>query len=91
MAVQDASDQLCGQSYSRMESIVKQELSKDVVIQNFSANLLMTSLKETPVARWDDKNLMTHPVDETEYNPKRNIGYVVDEWDEEYDRAKERR
>ncbi|KAG0479535.1 hypothetical protein HPP92_010393 [Vanilla planifolia] len=91
MAVQDASDQLCGHSYSRMESIVKQELSKDVVIQNFSANLLMTSLKETPVARWDDKNLMTHPVDETEYNPKRNIGYVVDEWDEEYDRGKRKK
>ncbi|KAJ0965900.1 hypothetical protein J5N97_027038 [Dioscorea zingiberensis] len=51
-------------------------------------SLLMRGLKETHVARWDDMDMPSFQPDGSTDAGNNSIGYVLDEWDEDYDRGK---
>ncbi|PPR85913.1 hypothetical protein GOBAR_AA34773 [Gossypium barbadense] len=55
-------------------------------------HVLTKGLGETAVARWDDMDLVS-PAQTIEANDSesKGIGYVPDEWDEEYDRGKRKK
>ncbi|XP_020110457.1 ubiquitin carboxyl-terminal hydrolase 23-like [Ananas comosus] len=60
--------------------------------QHELVSLLTRGLAETTVARWDDIELpMTENLHRVESSVKKSIGYVLDEWDEEYDRGKRKK
>ncbi|KAL0906068.1 hypothetical protein M5K25_024530 [Dendrobium thyrsiflorum] len=61
------------------------------ILQNCSVSLLKASLREAPVAGWDAEDLLTPQINVLEDRPKRHIGYLLDEWDEEYDRGKRKK
>ncbi|XWS70400.1 hypothetical protein CRYUN_Cryun03dG0045000 [Craigia yunnanensis] len=54
--------------------------------------VLTQGLGETTVARWDDKDFAS-PAQTAEANGMESIkiGYILDEWDEEYDRGKRKK
>ncbi|CAL9754683.1 unnamed protein product [Musa acuminata subsp. burmannicoides] len=54
-------------------------------------NLLMGELKETTVSRWDDVELPKLELNGPESSRNTSIGYVLDEWDEEYDQGKRKK
>ncbi|XP_026661735.2 ubiquitin carboxyl-terminal hydrolase 23-like isoform X2 [Phoenix dactylifera] len=51
-------------------------------------SMLMRGLKETTVAQWDDFELAKSEARGPENSRNNSIGYVLDKWDEEYDRGK---
>lgn len=59
-------------------------------VQKGITSLLM-SLKEATVPRWDDVQLLPSQSHDTDNAQHDNIGYVLDEWDEEYDRGKRKK
>ncbi|PKU82820.1 ubiquitin carboxyl-terminal hydrolase 23 [Dendrobium catenatum] len=61
------------------------------ILQNCSVSLLKASLREAPVAGWDADDLLTPQIKVQEDRPKRHIGYLLDEWDEEYDKGKRKK
>ncbi|WOL19379.1 ubiquitin carboxyl-terminal hydrolase 23-like [Canna indica] len=63
----------------------------NVQSQHDFMNLLMGGLKETTVARWDDVELPKLRSNGLEITTSTSIGYVLDEWDEEYDRGKRKK
>ncbi|XP_058114075.1 ubiquitin carboxyl-terminal hydrolase 23 isoform X2 [Magnolia sinica] len=60
-------------------------------IQHGLMSMLTRGLEEVTVARWDDIELLTSEFHKSNDNGKSNIGYVLDEWDEEYDRGKRKK
>ncbi|KAK8919287.1 Ubiquitin carboxyl-terminal hydrolase 23 [Platanthera zijinensis] len=52
---------------------------EDMDARNISVNLLRSSLRETSVARWFDRNIQAEQMKEMEENSKRNVGYILDE------------
>ncbi|KAF0901947.1 hypothetical protein E2562_011781 [Oryza meyeriana var. granulata] len=56
------------------------------VPQHFS--ILTRDLSEVNVPRWDDVAVPNAEARESKHSESRSIGYVLDEWDEEYDRGK---
>ncbi|KAH0462808.1 hypothetical protein IEQ34_010383 [Dendrobium chrysotoxum] len=74
---------------SEGDSRVKCKNAEEKNIQKLSVNLLMTSLKQTSVASWDD-NFPAEKMNQIEYNSKRNIGCILDECDED-DQDKDKR
>ncbi|XP_008799649.2 ubiquitin carboxyl-terminal hydrolase 23 isoform X2 [Phoenix dactylifera] len=52
---------------------------------------LLRGLEEPTVARWDDIELPKSEVQELENSRNSSIGYVLDEWGEEYDRGKRKK
>ncbi|XP_059667596.1 ubiquitin carboxyl-terminal hydrolase 23-like [Cornus florida] len=59
--------------------------------QNAFTSMLTRGVEETVVARWDGIELPRHQITGSS-NPKNaSIGYVADEWDEEYDRGKRKK
>ncbi|XP_062078407.1 ubiquitin carboxyl-terminal hydrolase 23 [Humulus lupulus] len=59
-------------------------------VQNGWMDVLTRGLSETVVARWDGIEVPPQAVDSTAAGNV-NIGYVADEWDEEYDRGKRKK
>nr|XP_009391112.1 PREDICTED: ubiquitin carboxyl-terminal hydrolase 23-like [Musa acuminata subsp. malaccensis] len=53
--------------------------------------LMMGGLKETTVPRWDDTELPKLELNGPESSRRTSIGYVLDEWDEEYDQGKRKK
>ncbi|XP_010942106.2 ubiquitin carboxyl-terminal hydrolase 23 [Elaeis guineensis] len=53
--------------------------------------ILLRGLEESTVARWDDIELPKCEVEEPENSRNNSIGYVLDEWDEEYDRGRRKK
>ncbi|RWV96036.1 hypothetical protein BHE74_00049233 [Ensete ventricosum] len=53
--------------------------------------LMMGGLKETTVPRWDDTELPKLELNGPESSRSTSIGYVLDEWDEEYDQGKRKK
>uniref|UniRef100_A0A0D9WMM9 Ubiquitin carboxyl-terminal hydrolase n=1 Tax=Leersia perrieri TaxID=77586 RepID=A0A0D9WMM9_9ORYZ len=56
------------------------------VAQNFS--ILTRDLTEVTVPCWDDVAAPSTEARESKHSESKSIGYVLDEWDEEYDRGK---
>ncbi|KAK1291501.1 Ubiquitin carboxyl-terminal hydrolase 23 [Acorus calamus] len=54
-------------------------------------SMLMRGLEEATVARWDDVDLPSCPLREPSNTNDGSLGYVLDEWDEEYDRGKRKK
>ncbi|GAA0184100.1 cysteine protease [Lithospermum erythrorhizon] len=54
-------------------------------------NGLTAVLEETPVAKWDDVHGPVTSVMESEKSKSISIGYIGDEWDEDYDRGKRKK
>uniref|UniRef100_A0A0E0K696 USP domain-containing protein n=1 Tax=Oryza punctata TaxID=4537 RepID=A0A0E0K696_ORYPU len=76
-------------------SVVNQTDSRNNVYANDRApwhfNLLTRGLREITVPRWDDTDIKNTKETEIPYPRTRSIGYVLDEWDEEYDRGKRKK
>nr|CAB3469610.1 unnamed protein product [Digitaria exilis] len=47
-----------------------------------------SDLMDATVPRWDDTDMPNTKVAERQHSKRKSIGYVLDEWDEEYDRGK---
>ncbi|XP_010536980.1 PREDICTED: ubiquitin carboxyl-terminal hydrolase 23 [Tarenaya hassleriana] len=70
----------------------KRDSSKDgqeVKSEKAALSILTRGLPETVVAKWDDQELPYRITRSESENV--NIGYVADEWDEEYDRGKRKK
>ncbi|XP_068658973.1 ubiquitin carboxyl-terminal hydrolase 23-like [Aristolochia californica] len=84
-------------SAKRQEAVVKecdaragdQEKRRSVEIGLMS--MLMRGLQEATVAQWDDAEPVLSDMNGFEMPHKSSIGYVADEWDEEYDRGKRKK
>ncbi|CAN6812506.1 unnamed protein product [Brassica oleracea] len=68
----------------------KGESSKDeqIVLQKDEPTILTRGLPETVVAKWDEEVSASKKMG---MNEGTRIGYVADEWDEEYDRGKKKK
>ncbi|KAG2333289.1 hypothetical protein Bca52824_004469 [Brassica carinata] len=68
----------------------KRESSKDdqIVLQKDELTILTRGLPETVVAKWDEEVSASKKMG---MNEGTKIGYVADEWDEEYDRGKKKK
>ncbi|CAF1698581.1 hypothetical protein HID58_051231 [Brassica napus] len=68
----------------------KRESSKDeqIVLQKDEPTILTRGLPETVVAKWDEEVSASKKMG---MNEGTRIGYVADEWDEEYDRGKKKK
>ncbi|XP_020587943.1 ubiquitin carboxyl-terminal hydrolase 23-like [Phalaenopsis equestris] len=73
------------------QNVKVENVEDEKIIENYPVSLLKERLKETPVARWDAEDLPAPQINEMEDPPKRNIGYMLDEWDEEFDRGKRKK
>ncbi|XP_030456379.1 ubiquitin carboxyl-terminal hydrolase 23 [Syzygium oleosum] len=67
------------------------EDSKRDTMQNGLMSMLTRGLEETLVAHWDGIEFSPSPTTESNGAENTSIGYVLDEWDEEYDRGKRRK
>ncbi|KAJ4816459.1 hypothetical protein LUZ62_029025 [Rhynchospora pubera] len=56
-----------------------------------SYSLLMQGLKEVSVPSWDGVELPKVEMRRAESSKQKSIGYVLDEWDEEYDRGRRKK
>ncbi|CAK9157952.1 unnamed protein product [Ilex paraguariensis] len=63
----------------------RQLMQKDLM------NILTRGLEETIVGRWDEMELPSSQIPEPSGVESVSIGYVADEWDEEYDRGKRKK
>ncbi|XP_068662504.1 ubiquitin carboxyl-terminal hydrolase 23-like isoform X2 [Aristolochia californica] len=54
-------------------------------------SMLMRGLQEATVAQWDDAEPVSCEMNGLEMPHKSSIGYVADEWDEEYDQGKRKK
>ncbi|XP_030510661.1 ubiquitin carboxyl-terminal hydrolase 23 isoform X1 [Cannabis sativa] len=83
------------------EQLQKNQISRETVsshsqdserekMQNGWMDVLTHGLSETVVARWDGIELPPQAVESVAANNV-SIGYVADEWDEEYDRGKRKK
>ncbi|ERN18690.1 ubiquitin carboxyl-terminal hydrolase 23 isoform X2 [Amborella trichopoda] len=61
------------------------------LVQTSSTTLLATALSETTVGRWDGVETESPEIDRVIETRKTGIGYILDEWDEEYDRGKRKK
>lgn len=66
------------------------ESSRDSV-QNGLMSMLTRGLEEKTVARWDGIELPSSQVTESSAVESFRVGYIGDEWDEEYDRGKRKK
>ncbi|KAF5469527.1 hypothetical protein F2P56_013592 [Juglans regia] len=64
---------------------------KRKVVQNGLMSMLTRGLEETVVARWDGIVLPPSQIAESNGIESISIGYMPDEWDEEYDRGKRKK
>lgn len=64
--------------------------SKRGQTQNGFMNMLTRGLEETTIARWDEVGSIPTRIMESS-GKSVSIGYVADEWDEEYDRGKRKK
>ncbi|XP_030546756.2 ubiquitin carboxyl-terminal hydrolase 23 isoform X1 [Rhodamnia argentea] len=67
------------------------EDSKRDTMQNGLMSMLTRGLEETLVAHWDGIEFSPSPTMESNGAENTSIGYVLDEWDEEYDRGKRKK
>ncbi|KAJ1258316.1 hypothetical protein BS78_10G066300 [Paspalum vaginatum] len=51
-------------------------------------SIRVTDLKEATVPRWDDEEVPNTKVSTLQPLKRNSVGYILDEWDEEYDRGK---
>ncbi|XP_057969793.1 ubiquitin carboxyl-terminal hydrolase 23 [Malania oleifera] len=65
--------------------------SKRASIQNGLMNMLTRGLDERIVARWDGIELSPSTNMESSTMKGNSIGYILDEWDEEYDQGKRKK
>lgn len=65
--------------------------SKREVMQNGLMSMLTRGLEETVVSHWDGIELPPCPIATSNDVESTSIGYVLDEWDEEYDRGKRKK
>ncbi|XP_059452991.1 ubiquitin carboxyl-terminal hydrolase 23 isoform X2 [Corylus avellana] len=65
--------------------------SKREVVQNGLMSMLTRGLEETQVARWDGIDLPSSQIAASNDAERSSIGYIPDEWDEEYDRGKRKK
>ncbi|XP_062233443.1 ubiquitin carboxyl-terminal hydrolase 23-like isoform X2 [Phragmites australis] len=70
-----------GQTQSR--KIVDKQLGVSVPV-----SICATDLVEATVPCWDDIDMPNTKVAESQHSKRKSIGYILDEWDEEYDRGK---
>ncbi|ESQ42596.1 hypothetical protein EUTSA_v10012558mg [Eutrema salsugineum] len=68
----------------------KRESSKEeqILLQKEHVTILTRGLPETVVAKWDEEASASKKMGKSEGT---RIGYVADEWDEEYDRGKKKK
>ncbi|XP_043701168.1 ubiquitin carboxyl-terminal hydrolase 23 [Telopea speciosissima] len=66
------------------------EDQKKTLVQSQLRNMLMRGFEET-IAHWDGIELPTSQILGSSSRQSANIGYVADEWDEEYDRGKRKK
>ncbi|KAL1563496.1 ubiquitinyl hydrolase 1 [Salvia divinorum] len=59
--------------------------------QNDIMNMLTRGLDETTVGRWNDNGVALSTKSKTKAPGTAQIGYIGDEWDEEYDRGKRKK
>lgn len=64
---------------------------KESFCENRSMNILTRGMEEFTVARWDDIETSPSEIVRPKKGQNINIGYVPNEWDEEYDRGKRKR
>ncbi|KAL6861915.1 hypothetical protein ACP4OV_017615 [Aristida adscensionis] len=51
-------------------------------------NIRATDLMEAPVPRWDGVDVPSTKAAQSQNSKRKSLGYVLDEWDEEYDRGR---
>ncbi|KAF8102548.1 hypothetical protein N665_0198s0248 [Sinapis alba] len=73
------------QNAKRKRSVSKEE---QVLLQKEQVTILTRGLPETVVAKWDEEVSASRKMGQSEST---RIGYVADEWDEEYDRGKKKK
>ncbi|CAN8248417.1 unnamed protein product [Cochlearia groenlandica] len=78
-------------SDTSQDSKRKRDSSKEeqILLQKEAINILTRGLPETVVAKWDEEVSASRKMGSKSGN--RSIGYVADEWDEEYDRGKQKK
>lgn len=64
---------------------------KNVGMNNGLMGMLTRGLEETTVAQWDGIDLPVSQKIESNTSESMRIGYIPDEWDEEYDRGKRKK
>ncbi|KAB1211875.1 Ubiquitin carboxyl-terminal hydrolase 23 [Morella rubra] len=62
-----------------------------IIMQNGLMSMITQGLEETVVARWDGTDLPSSQIAASNGVGSVSIGYVPDEWDEEYDRGKRKK
>ncbi|XP_052182631.1 LOW QUALITY PROTEIN: ubiquitin carboxyl-terminal hydrolase 23 [Diospyros lotus] len=65
--------------------------SRGASVRNGLMNMLTRGLEETIVAHWDEIELPSSHIAESRDTETISIGYIGDEWDEEYDRGKRKK
>ncbi|KAK7329937.1 hypothetical protein VNO77_24119 [Canavalia gladiata] len=83
----------CGSVVNRFEAgqADSGEGSRRDQMHNGLMSMLTRGLEETVVARWDDIELPSSRSMESKNDKIVDIGYVGDEWDEEYDKGKRKK
>ncbi|XP_041998545.1 ubiquitin carboxyl-terminal hydrolase 23-like isoform X1 [Salvia splendens] len=71
-------------------TVVSEERQKELR-QNDLMNMLTRGLEETTVGRWDGIDVSLSTKAKTKAAGTAQIGYIGDEWDEEYDRGKRKK
>lgn len=69
----------------------QQNAEDENILQHCPASLLKESLREVTVGRWDVEASPAPRMNDLEDCAKRNIGYLLDEWDAEYDKGKRKK
>ncbi|KAJ4950448.1 hypothetical protein NE237_027280 [Protea cynaroides] len=64
---------------------------KKILVQSELRNMLKRGVEETTIARWDEIELPSSQILGLNCRQSVSIGYVADEWDEEYDRGKRKK
>lgn len=80
----------CVPSSEKQTSILR-PFSSEACVQNGPMSMLTRGLEETTVARWDGLELPQSEFVDSRSTESVKIGYVGDEWDEEYDRGKRKK
>ncbi|KAK7265092.1 hypothetical protein RJT34_32708 [Clitoria ternatea] len=92
-AVQVESKSVCGSVMNQFEARQANSIqnSKRDQMHNGLMSMLTRGLEETVVSRWDDVESPSSQSLEAKNDKVVSIGYVGDEWDEEYDKGKRKK
>ncbi|CAE6246580.1 unnamed protein product [Arabidopsis arenosa] len=75
---------------SEASQIAKRKRESSILLQKEAVNILTRGVPETVVAKWDEEFSASAKMGSKSVGTS-SIGYVADEWDEEYDRGKKKK